>query len=154
MRLRHLLAVLALVCAAPAYAANSIDWIDSQSLVTDNGMHPGACRTVTFTTANEANESKMLYVGGLAVTVQSDADTNATGGETESASALFACTSATATACAALSLTPGGTNLLDGGASQRGTLTPLSVAGWLYVDPDAATIDANETHEVIVCAGR
>ena len=163
MRLRHFLAVLALLCATPAVAANTIDWVDAFSGATYDATRqvtPGQCVVAQFTTTNEANEMKFLYVGGLSVTIQSDADTNATGGETGSQSDLFVCTSAAAAACAAWDVLDtdgdgfGDANLLDGGttAGSRGLDVPRAVAGWLYIDPIGTSIDANETHEVIVCA--
>lgn len=157
MRIRCFLAGLALVCAEPASAANSVDWIDSHSKIA-GVLQAGGCASVRFTSANEKSESKLLDVRGLQITIQSEGDAAGSG---MSAGALFACTNTDGdqdgtqdtTACAPLDLVPGGTNRLDG-ANARGTLTPMAIAGWIYVTPDAATIDAGEVFEAIVCAVR
>ena len=40
------------------------------------------------------------------------------------------------------------------GVTVRGTLTPITVPGWVYLAPNAATIDAGEVSETILCLER
>jgi hypothetical protein len=157
MRLRCLLVGAAVLCGQPASATGGIDWTDANLRVT-NALDPGSCASVRFSTTTRGQDSELLDVRGHWISLQSEGDAAGSGA---SAGALFACTSTDGDrdgtpdrkACAPLDLAPGGTNRLDG-ATARGTLTPMTVAGWIYVTPDATTIQAGEVFEVLVCAVR
>lgn len=164
LRLVLLLALLSAWMANPASGANTVPWQAVDPRGFGYVLGTGRCASVRFDTTNEANESVLLFIGGAFVTVQSDGDAAGAGA---SQGDLFACTNADGnlnlvqdtTSCAAWNVIDsdsngfGDDNTLNGGATTggRGTDTPRSIAGWIYVDPDAATIDTNEVLEVIVC---
>ncbi len=159
------LALLSAWMANPASGANTVPWQAVDPRGFGYVLGTGRCASVRFDTTNEANESVLLFVGGAFITVQSDGDAAGAGA---GAGDLFACTSPDGNgdgtedviACGPLNIVDTNAdgisddNTVDGTAGKRGTLDAIAVAGWLYLDPDAATIDTNEVLEVTVCAIR
>ena len=148
MRTLAMLLVAALAALVPDPCWALISWVEVDPRGSGTQIGGGEkCWKLTVTTANETDTSEFFFVGGSSITLQCEGD--ATGAGASSLS-LRGCTSPATAACAPLNLVPGGTSTLDCSA-QRGSLTPFTVPGWIEVDPDAATIEAGETQETLVC---
>jgi hypothetical protein len=122
-----------------------------------NTLGPGDCLITTFTAATD---DAYIFVGGLEVSIQFEADpdgANAVGNVDVSA-----CTQADddrdgtkdSSACVPLAIFDsdangiGDTNRLASTIGQRGTAVPIAVAGWLYYD----AVDVTNVPEVVTCA--
>jgi len=159
-----LVAALAALVPDPCWAL--ISWVEVDPRGSGTQIGGGEkCWKLTVTTANETDTSEFFFVGGSSITIQSDGDAAGAG---TGAADLFAGTNHDGNADGTTDITAFGPlnlvdtdadgvaddNTLDGTAGKRGTLDPIAIGGWIYVDPDAATIDAGETLEVTVCAVR
>ncbi len=164
------LALLAVWMAIPGMrveAANTVEWESVPLTASEQFSKAGECKAYRITASNAANESRLLYIGGGNLTIQSEAD--AQGAGTGPTADLFACSSSDGNrdgtqdtlACAALNFFDSDAdgvaddNTLDGGATagRRGLLTPLAVAGFLYADPITAPT-GNVVMEITACVVR
>lgn len=153
-----------LLLPSPTPADNTVDFVNPQNVSqTRNSLFPGTCVLLEIS-ASETDESRFLFVGGLRITFQFEADN--TGSNTTATVDAFACNSPDGNrdgtldtnACGALNFvdTDGDgindsnelNNIADG---HRGTLQSLHVAGWLYFEPTANPPVGDEA-EVMVCA--
>lgn len=156
-----LVAIVALSAALAAWSALAavIDSVNYGTRRADNTLGPGECLLTRFT---DAADDAYVFVGGVEVTLQFEPDPD--GSQTVGNVDVSICTQADddvdgtkdSTACVPLAIFDSDadgladTNRLASTIGQRGTMMPLSVAGWLYYD----AVDVTNTPEVLTCALR
>lgn len=166
MRRFTLLVGAVLLAATAAWAQNDVAWRSFFGSTVTDSLSPGGCLRVVLTSSNTtAEEANFVFVGGQRVTFQFEPDRLGSGstGDVD----LFSCTHTDGDgdgvldldACEELNLRDTDadgipdSNRFDGDSvGQRGTLDPISVAGYFYASLGSAAPGAGEEFEVVVCS--